>query len=194
MNRNELKALLCKNAPLPNSILEELMANLTFDEYPKNYFLLKEGRICRKIWILVQGSVKFSVIDPSGKSINVWFSFEGETVNNIHSFNNQIPSKESIQLTEDSSFFSISYDKIQALLEKHHAFALWYIKLLNNNYIPFIEQRLFNLQFLSATERYHNLLNTHPDILQRISLGNIASFLNISQETLSRIRAKKDSF
>jgi CRP-like cAMP-binding protein len=58
-------------------------------------------------------------------------------------------------------------------------------------YISQIEDRIADLQFLDAKERYQKLLNLCPDITNRISLGNIASYLNITQETLSRIRAGK---
>lgn len=187
----EIKQLLNQIAPLSDIVLNDLMGQLVFIEYPKNYFLLKEGRVCRHLWILVSGSSKYFVVNKSGKLMNVWFSFETDFITNIYSFSSQTPSRENIQLTEDSSIFYIGYDQIHALLDKHHSFALWYISLLKKMYIPLVEERVFDLQFLSAKERYDKLLLTHPDISQRISLGNIASYLNISPETLSRIRSKR---
>jgi CRP-like cAMP-binding protein len=59
------------------------------------------------------------------------------------------------------------------------------------HYIAQIEDRLTDLQFLDAKQRYQKLLSLYPDITNRISLGNIASYLNITQETLSRIRSGK---
>ncbi|NBO61806.1 MAG: Crp/Fnr family transcriptional regulator, partial [Flavobacteriia bacterium] len=60
-----------------------------------------------------------------------------------------------------------------------------------NFYVHQIEDRISDLQFLSATQRYEKLLAQYPSISQRISLGHIASYLNITQETLSRIRGGK---
>jgi CRP-like cAMP-binding protein len=101
------------------------------------------------------------------------------------------PSEESIQLLEDSEMYAIEYTSLQTLIQKHHAFSLWYIKLVELYYIAQIEDRLTDLQFLDAKQRYQKLLSLYPNITNRISLGNIASFLNITKETLSRIRAGK---
>jgi CRP-like cAMP-binding protein len=92
---------------------------------------------------------------------------------------------------EDSEMYSIEYTAVQSLLKKHHSFALWYIKLVELHYVSQIEDRIADLQFLDAKQRYQKLLNLYPDITNRLSLGNIASYLNITQETLSRIRAGK---
>jgi CRP-like cAMP-binding protein len=59
------------------------------------------------------------------------------------------------------------------------------------HYISQIEDRISDLQFLDAKQRYSKLLEQHPDITNRVSLGHIASYLNITQETLSRIRSAK---
>jgi CRP-like cAMP-binding protein len=114
-----------------------------------------------------------------------------EIITDTTSFVKQEPTQESIQLMEDSEMYSIEYTAVQALLQKHHSFALWYIKLVELNYVTQIEDRLSDLQFLDARQRYQKLLNLYPNIANRISLGNIASYLNITQETLSRIRADK---
>jgi CRP-like cAMP-binding protein len=87
--------------------------------------------------------------------------------------------------------YSIEHADLQALLQKHHSFAIWYIKLVEFHYVSQIEDRVADLQFLDAKQRYQKLLNQYPDITNRVSLGNIASYLNITQETLSRIRAGK---
>jgi CRP-like cAMP-binding protein len=92
---------------------------------------------------------------------------------------------------EDSELYSITYASLQTLLQKHHSFALWYIKLVEVHYVSQIEDRIADLQFLDAKQRYQKILTQQPDITNRVSLGNIASYLNITQETLSRIRAGK---
>ena len=87
--------------------------------------------------------------------------------------------------------FKISYKSIIELQNKHHSFCLWFIKMLEKCYFNQIEQRIEELQFFDAKERYKTLLEKNPSFAQRISLGNLASYLNISQETLSRIRSNK---
>jgi CRP-like cAMP-binding protein len=140
---------------------------------------------------MTQGAVRYFYTNDQGEETNTWFSLDTQIITDAPSLVNQTPSQESIQLMEDSELYSIEYAEIQTLLQKHHSFALWYIRLVELHYISQIEDRIADLQFLGAKERYLKLLNLYPDITNRISLGNIASYLNITQETLSRIRAGK---
>ncbi|KOY84419.1 Crp/Fnr family transcriptional regulator [bacterium 336/3] len=177
--------------PLPDDILEEVISHFQHLEYPKNYFLLKQGRPCKYLWFLLNGAVRYFYTDEDGKESNVWFSLDNDIVADGPSFVNQIPSRESIQLLEDSELYAVDYNNFQNLLQKHHSFALWYINLVEKYYVLQIEDRIADLQFLSAKQRYEKLLTQFSDISNRISLGHIASYLNITQETLSRIRSGK---
>jgi CRP/FNR family transcriptional regulator, anaerobic regulatory protein len=176
---------------LPQQVLEDVLGHFQHVEYPKNYFLLKPGKPCKHIWFMTQGAVRYFYTNDQGKEMNTWFSLDTQIITDAPSLVNQTPSQESIQLMEDSEMYSIEYAGIQALLQKYHSFALWYIKLVELHYISQIEDRIADLQFLDAKQRYQKLLNIYPNITNRISLGNIASYLNITQETLSRIRTGK---
>jgi CRP-like cAMP-binding protein len=177
--------------PLPNDILAEVILHFQHLEYPKNYFLLKSGKPCIHLWFMTKGAARYFYTNDQGKEMNTWFSLDTQIITDTTSFVKQEPAQESIQLIEDSEMYSIEYAALQALLRKHHSFALWYIKLVELHYVSQIEDRIADLQFLDAKQRYHKLLNQYPNITNRISLGNIASYLNITQETLSRIRAGK---
>jgi hypothetical protein len=65
-------------------------------------------------------------------------------------------------------------------------------RLLTEKYYLDLMERTYCLQFQSAKESYEHLIQTHPQLIKRASLGHIASYLGISQETLSRIRAKNN--
>ncbi|HAD35004.1 MAG TPA: hypothetical protein DCF44_11025 [Chitinophagaceae bacterium] len=123
--------------------------------------------------------------------MNTWFSLDTQIIVDTTSFVKQEPAQESIQLIEDSEMYSIEYAALQVLLQKHHSFALWFIKLVELHYVAQIEDRIADLQFLDAKKRYQKLISLNSGITNRVSLGNIASYLNITQETLSRIRAGK---
>jgi CRP-like cAMP-binding protein len=176
---------------LPEQVLEDVLRHFQHVEYPKNYFLLKAGKPCKYLWFMTKGAVRYFYTNDQGKEMNTWFSLDTQIITDTTSFVKQEPAQESIQLMEDSELYSIEYANIQTLLQNHHSFALWYIRLVELHYISQIEDRIADLQFLDAKERYQKLLNLCPDITNRISLGNIASYLNITQETLSRIRAGK---
>jgi CRP-like cAMP-binding protein len=140
---------------------------------------------------MTKGAVRYYYTNEQGKEMNTWFSMDRQVIADTSSLVKKEPSEESIQLLEDSEMYAIEYTSLQTLIQKHHAFSLWYIKLVELYYIAQIEDRLTDLQFLDAKQRYQKLLSLYPDITNRISLGNIASYLNITQETLSRIRAGK---
>lgn len=176
---------------LSDDVLEDVLGHFQYMEYPKNYVLLKPGKPCKHIWFMTQGAVRYFYTNDQGKEMNTWFSLDSQIITDAPSLVNQTPSQETIQLLEDSELYSIENTDIQALLQKHHSFALWYIKLVELHYISQIEDRIADLQFLDAKQRYFKLLEMFPNIINRISLGNIASYLNITQETLSRIRAGK---
>lgn len=175
---------------LPTEVLEELLSKLTLLDLPSNSYLLKEGKTCENIWFVEEGLIRHFKIDEKGKERNTWFAAEGTITTEISSLINKTPSNESIQLIEDSVIYKLSCTDISKLLNKHHQFCIWYIKIIEQFYFKQIDKRINELQFLDATERYNNLLFQYPTFSQRISLGNIASYLNITQETLSRIRAK----
>jgi CRP-like cAMP-binding protein len=176
---------------LPNAVLEEVLEHFQYLELPKNYYLLKPGKTCKHLWFMTKGAARYFYTNDQGKEMNTWFSLDTQIISDTTSFVKQEPSEESIQLIEDSEMFAIDYVSIQSLLQKHHSFAIWYIKLVETNYVSQIEDRIADLQFLDAKQRYQKLLSLYPNITNRLSLGNIASYLNITQETLSRIRAGK---
>jgi CRP-like cAMP-binding protein len=124
-----------------------------------------------------------------GKEITYWFAFENDFVTSFHSFITQQPSVENIQLLENGEVWSISKDKLETLLAKHHELERL-VRITYEKYYLRLEERFVNAQFKSATDRYRELLSQSPHILERVSLGYIASYLGISQETLSRIRSK----
>lgn len=176
---------------LPKEVLEDVLGHFQHIEYPKNFFLLKSGKPCNHLWFMTRGAVRYFYTNDQGKEINTWFSLDEQIITAAPSLVNQTASLESIQLIEDSELYVIEYSAVKTLLKKHHNFALWYIKLFELYYISQIEDRLSDLQFLDAKQRYQKLLSIYPDITNRVSLGNIASYLNITPETLSRIRAGK---
>ncbi len=177
--------------PLPDDILEDVISHFQHLEFPKNYFLLKQGNTCKYLWFLVKGAVRYFYTNEDGKESNVWFSIDKDIVCDAPSFASQNPSNENIQLLEDSELYAIEYNDLKNLLQKHHAFALWHISLIEKYYITQIEDRISDLQFLTSKQRYEKLLAQFPTISNRVSLGHISSYLNITQETLSRIRSGK---
>lgn len=154
----------------------------------KNELLLREGQICRHLYFLETGALR-GFYNLEGKEITHWFGFEKDFVTSFHSFITGEPAVENIQLLEGSILWAISKDTLTELLNKHHEIERL-VRIAYEKYYIRLEERFVNAQFKTAKELYENLLQQTPYIIERVPLGFIASYLGISQETLSRIRSK----
>lgn len=173
---------------ISNPAIEALHHSFTKVELAKNEFLIKEGQICKHLYFLEKGCLRgFYNID--GKDVTQWFGFENDFATSFRSFIAQVPTAEYIHAVEDCMLWSITKDELNNLFENFNEIEK-IVRLIYEQYYIRLEERYANAHFKTATERYENLLQNEPHILQRIPLGYIASYLGISQETLSRIRAK----
>jgi len=154
----------------------------------KNEYLLREGQVCRHLYFLETGALR-GYYNLEGKEVTHWFGFENDFITSFHSFITQEPAVENIQLLEGCVLWKISKDKLTELLN-HYQQIERLVRIIYEKYYIRLEERFVNAQFKSAKERYEQLLQQTPHIIERVPLGFIASYLGISQETLSRIRAK----
>jgi len=154
----------------------------------KNEYLLNEGQVCRHLYFLEKGALR-GFYNLDGKEITHWFGFEKDFVTSFHSFITHEPAVENIQLLEGSILWMISKETLTELFNHYHEIERL-VRIAYEKYYIRLEERFVNAQFKTATERYERLLDQTPYILERVPLGHIASYLGISQETLSRIRSK----
>ena len=154
----------------------------------KNEYLVSEGKICRHLYFLEQGALR-GFYNLDGKEITHWFAFAPEFVTSFHSFITRQPAVESIQLLEGSILWAISKENVTRLMNSYHEIERL-VRIAYEGYYIRLEERFVNAQFKTAAERYQNFLQQTPHILERVPLGYIASYLGITQETLSRIRSR----
>lgn len=157
--------------------------------YKKNDFILRQTQICHSINFIEKGAVK-SFYRKKEKDVINWFAFEGHFVASLYSILKQERSYENIQCIESTEAIIIPYSAFQQLCKERISLLLL-SKTLTEYYYTLSEERILSLQFHSARERYENLLQNEPHLLQRVSLSDIASYLNITQVSLSRIRAQQ---
>jgi CRP-like cAMP-binding protein len=151
-------------------------------------YLLTEGKTCRHLYFLESGAVR-GFYNLEGKEITYWFGFENDFVASFHSFTTGQPAVDNIQLLEGSILWSINKDSLTKLLNQYHDIERL-VRIAYEKYYIRLEERFVNSQFKTATERYENLLKENPHILERVPLTHVATYLGISQETLSRIRGR----
>ncbi|MBW4575688.1 MAG: Crp/Fnr family transcriptional regulator [Aphanothece sp. CMT-3BRIN-NPC111] len=168
---------------------EELIKFVVLQEFPKDTILLKVGEVSNYLHFLAEGSVR-AIYYQDSKEVTSWFGFEGDFITSFYSFVSRKPSPESIILISDCKLLSISYKNLQFLYDKD---LVWNKlgRLITEHYYVEYRERILSLQSMSAAERYDELIKKHPNILDKVKLGHLASYLGITQETLSRLRATR---
>jgi CRP-like cAMP-binding protein len=153
--------------------------------------LLRRGEICKNLYFIEKGFVR-AYYDKDGQEVTSWFMQENDLIVSVHSFFRQQPSHENIMLLEKTTLTSISYEDLQALYRQFPRFN-YTGRLLTENYYVLSEERLISMRMQSAQERYIALLRKYPQILRRAQLNQIASYLGMKPETLSRLRGNISS-
>ena len=123
-----------------------------------------------------------------GKEVTAWFSAENQLISAIDSLFTGLPSMYNIEILEDSKIWSLQYNRLEPVFETFPEVERLGRLLVTQNYL-LLDERMKLFAFCTAEERYERLITQIPNILQRVRLGQIASYLGISQEHLSRIRA-----
>jgi len=150
--------------------------------------LVEQDRCAKKLYFVDKGLVH-SYYYHDGKQVTSWFYTEEMFATSWHSFYMQHKGFEELSCIEDCTLYEISYDKYQQLIADFPSFGN-FARLLAEEALTFLDYLSKSWSFLSAKEKYELLQTYFPKIEQRVKLGHIATFLGISQETLSRIRKK----
>lgn len=166
--------------------LEEICTPLTIK---KNKDLQPIGHTCKTIYFVVSGGLRIYYYK---ESIDVTESFELENsiVARAESLFSGRASRKAIQSIEDTELIAIDANRLFELYDTHHELERLFRKIFEKAYVKTVN-RIESLQFHTAEERYYQLMNDYPEVLQRVPLKYIASYLGITQVSLSRIRAKK---
>lgn len=168
---------------------EEFSSKCKELEHPAGYELVKAGALCHYLYFVQEGLVKVFYL-KEGKEIIDWFADEGNIITSFLSFFSRTPSIHTVKLLEPSRLIAIHYDELEELFRKHHDLEHAGRLLVTKAFIE-LQERLNSIQFHTAHQRYQAFLNRYPGCINRISLGDLASFLGITQVTLSRIRGQK---
>jgi CRP-like cAMP-binding protein len=179
--------ILIKFVPFSHDELNDILSHFEKEYVQKNQVLIKEGQICNKLYFVEQGIGRSYYLKKDGKEVTQWFFGIDNFMSSADSFFHQSPSFYYLELLEDSILYSITKEKMDILLAKYHKMEKL-IRLLSIEMFTKIVHKLNAVQFQTSKERYDYMLAEFPDISYRVPLGHIASYLGMTQETLSRIR------
>ena len=156
-------------------------------EYRKGDKILLEDNRANFLYYIERGLLQ-NYYYQDDKKVTSWFYAEDQFITAWYSFYSQKSSFEEIECLEDCVLYRISYTNYQKLINQFPAFNN-FARLLAEEMMAFLDYFMKGWSFLPAKEKYRMLKDYFPDIEQRVKLGSIASFLGITQETLSRIRS-----
>ena len=177
-----------KNSNLVSPKAAEDIAN-TFSpkEITKNSFLLKEGRVSDEYFFLENGFIRAFANDIEGNDVTTNFYSNCQVVFEVSSFFNRTVSKENFQAIVDCEGWYITYEQLNNLFHSMHEFRDFGRSILVKGFSS-LKTRMLSMITETAEQRYDTLLKTNPEIFQHAALKHIASYLGITDTSLSRIR------
>ncbi len=166
----------------------EVIVNLFHEkQFSKNDNLIRSGKICNEYYFLVDGYVRSHTTNYNGEDITTGFSSSGQIVCELFSFFKRVSSKEDFQALSDCTVLCIPFENVQTAFHSIPEFRELGRSILVNAYANLKQEMIAGLQE-TAEERYGRLVKSTPEIFQHAQLKNIASYLGVTDSSLSRIR------
>lgn len=158
--------------------------------YRKRQYVLQEGDVCTQFNFVVRGCLRTYNVDKKGNVHILQFGTENNWINDLGSFHGMKPSNLNIDALEDTVVLQISLDDLISLYKQSPIFDRIFRVLIENGYIHLQERLLQNISS-TAEERYEAFLERYPHLINRISQVQIAAFLGVTPEFLSRLRNQR---
>ena len=185
-----------KHIELDPDTMQLVASQLSEITFPQKHIILPEGGICNKVFFVVSGTARSYYTDFSGMTVTWSFHFNNDqsVIRNVfavdyRAFLTNKLSSISIETLSEVRAFVFAKEAVSNLMEKSLQYEIWMRRLNENAYVSMYE-RAFTVLTMSATERYHKLVNEEPHLLQMFSNHYIASYLGIAPQSLSRIRSQ----
>ncbi len=159
-------------------------------KYEKKAFLLQAGEVCNFEAFINKGCVMTYLLNEEGKETVLYFSIEDWWVSDLSSFNEQRKSDFYIQSLEDSEVLTLNPQTKEELLFHAPSFERVFRLMVQKN-LSVMQNRLHSIIAKTAEQRYTDFIKRYPSIMQRVSQRHIASYLGVTPEFLSKIRAKQ---
>lgn len=155
----------------------------------KNELLLSAGQTSQNTYFVGKGCLRIFFINEEGKDVTRYIAFENQIATALVSFITKLPSQEYIQVIEKSELLYITHEDFDHLLKTVPEWMQFYCSYLEKAYVN-NTNRLMSFTTMDALERYQWLLKINPTIVKRLPNKIVASYINVSQETLSRLKSK----
>lgn len=175
--------------PLSEEEINQLKSKFKERQLKRRQFILQEGDVCKHYTFVSEGCFKLYKIDQSGKERNLQFSIENEWISDLDSLYSETPSEVYIEAIEQSTILQIERKDLVYLYTHFPNIDRNFRVIIENSFIA-LQKRMFQNISATAEERYLYFLKTRPNLFNRISNIQIASYLGVTPEFLSAIRKK----
>lgn len=172
--------------PMKEKSIKKLASILIRTELKKGVLFLREGEVSTQLGYIYKGMIR-QFYYKNDRELTENFAYENKIFICIESFLRQRPAKLIVETLENTIIYGIPHDPLLALCAEDYDIEQMYRHLLEDSLI-FSQHKADSFRFESANERYARLLREHPQIVQRAPLSQIASYLSMTPETLSRVR------
>src|SRR5471030_2581048 len=172
---------------IPNADAVIIENELSYRKVTEGEVLLNEGKLCKEMFFICNGVLRIVSQNEKGNKVAYFFLKENQFCSILNSFNNNIPANEGIEAACDTELIIIKKQKLLDLYDKLPYLRELITGITTQSLLDKIQVRNSYLGE-DASTRYRNFLVRQPDIALRVSLSDIASYLGITQQSLSRIR------
>lgn len=186
---NHLRNILLERAQLHEEDLAPIFDKCILKQYNKGDLIIKEGTVEGHLSFVVEGMVRV-FLNRDGKEFSLDFFFPGSFVSSYESFLTQRPSGLNIEALATTTLVRIHKDDLQKIFLINPKVER-FVKVMTEEMFRRLSERVQDLLSLSASDRYEKLLHTNPQYVQMIPLKLLATYLNVTPESLSRIRKGK---
>ena len=176
--------------PLDDEEKKQVRAKFHPRLFRKKQYVLQEGDLCTQFYFVVRGCLRLYKIDEKGNTHILQFAAENYWINDLGSFHGVKPSALNIDALEDTVVLQISRDDLISLYIQTPKFDRIFRVLLENSFVRLQERLLQNISS-TAEDRYQSFLEVYPHLVNRLSQVQIAAYLGITPEFLSRLRNRR---
>ncbi|MBC7865491.1 MAG: Crp/Fnr family transcriptional regulator [Bacteroidia bacterium] len=188
MSLENIKQFVYSFVPMTNEEWDDFEGRVHIKKVRAGDFILEQSEICLHVGFVNKGAARVYYM-VNGEEINAHFAFENLFVCDYQSFLTQQPSKYFIQAMEDTEMVMIDRETTEYGFGKYHNWEK-FGRLIAEYYYILIEKRTESFLFKTAEQRYLEVVESFPDIFERVPLYHIASYLGIKGPSLSRIRRR----
>jgi len=173
--------------PLKEKEVNELLSLFTERQIKRRGFILHQGDVCKHVTFVVSGCVKMYAVDQAGKEHNLEFAVENEWISDLSSFYDENASAVYIEAIEPTTILQISRPNLIYLYTNYPKFNSTFRIIIEHKYIG-LQQRVLQNISASAEQRYLNFVQQHPNLAARLPNTQVASYLGMTAEFLSKVR------